>query len=238
MEFVVSSMIGSSHILVIENNLFQLVVPCQIPNLLHVDSHKDLSSALFFSFCILMTLKTALMFFTFIFLLMTQTYFMQIRALALEMTMNNHLKTVNAWLICNKLSLNIEKSSFVIFHPPQKKLNHHITLSINGKVLKKDASIKYSGIMINSILNWKSHISYIANKVRRRSIGVLSKLRLYVNTNILTQLYYSFIFPFLTYGLITWGNTYQSTLKPIVTLQKKALRIMSFAKYDEHTSPV
>ena len=143
------------------------------------------------------------MFLTFIFLLMTQTYFMQIRASALEMTMNNHLKAVNAWLICNKLSLNIEKSSFVIFHPPQKKLNHHITLSINGKVLKKDASIKYSGIMINSILNWKSHISYIANKVRRRSIGVLSKLRLYVNTNILTQLYYSFIFPFLTYGLIT-----------------------------------
>ena len=193
MEFVVSSMIGSSHILVIENNLFQLVVPCQIPNLLHVESHKDLSSArascssvVFFSFCILMTLKTELMFLTFIFLLMTQTYFMQIRASALEMTMNNHLKTVNAWLICNKLSLNIEKSSFVIFHPPQKKLNHHVTLSINDKVLKKDASIKYLGKMIDFSLN--CHItSYIANKVRR-STGVLSKLRLYVNTNILTQL--------------------------------------------------
>ena len=53
-----------------------------------------------------------------------------------------------------------------------------------------------------------------------------------LNTNILAQLYkYSLIFPFLTCGLITWGNTYQSTLKPIVTLQKKALRIMSFAKY-------
>ena len=91
--------------------------------------------------------------------------------------------------------------------------------------------------MIDCSLNWKGHISYVANKVRRRN-GVLSKRRLYVNTNILTQLYYSFIFPFLTYGLITWGNTYQSTLKPIVTLQKKALRIMSFAKYDEYTSPL
>ena len=53
-----------------------------------------------------------------------------------------------------------------------------------------------------------------------KSIGVLSKLRYYVNANILTQLYYSLIFPFKNYGLTNWSNTYISNHKPIVTLAK------------------
>ena len=35
-----------------------------------------------------------------------------------------------------------------------------------------------------------------------------------------------------------WGNTYESTLKPLVLLQKRAMRVMTFSKYDEHTSPL
>ena len=34
-----------------------------------------------------------------------------------------------------------------------------------------------------------------------------------------------------------WGNTYQTTLKPIVSLQKRAIRIMTFSKPDEHSGP-
>ena len=34
----------------------------------------------------------------------------------------------------------------------------------------------------------------------------------------LLQLYYSLIYPLLTYSLITWGNTHQTTLLPIIIL--------------------
>ena len=37
-----------------------------------------------------------------------------------------------------------------------------------------------------------------------------------VTNDILIQLYYSLAYPFLTYGLIVWGNTYGTTLKPVV----------------------
>ena len=40
---------------------------------------------------------------------------------SLEATVNNELSKVYAWLIANKLSLNIKKSNFVIFRPKQKK---------------------------------------------------------------------------------------------------------------------
>ena len=41
---------------------------------------------------------------------------------SLESTVNNELSEVYAWLIANKLSLNIKKSNFVIFRPRQEKL--------------------------------------------------------------------------------------------------------------------
>ena len=35
--------------------------------------------------------------------------------------------------------------------------------------------------------------------------------------------------------MLLWGNNYQSNLKPTVTLQKKAIRIITFSKPDEHS---
>ena len=46
------------------------------------------------------------------------------------------------------------------------------------------------------------------------------------------------IYPFLTYGILIWGNTYEATLKPIFILQKKAVCIITFSKLDSHSSPL
>ena len=55
---------------------------------------------------------------------------------------------------------------------------------------------------------------------------------------VLVQLYYSLIYPFLTYSLITWGTTYQTALLPLITLQKRAVRIITFSEYNCHSSPL
>ena len=39
----------------------------------------------------------------------------------LQQNINIELNNVSMWLRSNKLSLNIQKSSFVVFHPPQKR---------------------------------------------------------------------------------------------------------------------
>ena len=61
-------------------------------------------------------------------------------------------------------------------------------------------------------------------------------MRHYANINVLTKLYYAIIYPFLIYGLLAWGSTYPTTLKSIVILQKKAVRIITSSKHDAHTS--
>ena len=139
----------------------------------------------------------------------------------LESKVNNELVNIHTWLSANRLSLKIDKSNVVIFHPSQRKLPFLVTLSLNGINLNQEFSIKYLGIIIDSNLSWKSQVSYISKKIKR-NISILSKLRCYVNSDIPLKLYCALIYPFLTYSLISWGNTYSSTTQPLFILQKKS----------------
>ena len=121
----------------------------------------------------------------------------------LEFKVNNELVNIHIWLSASKLSPNIDKLNFVIFYSPQRKLPFHVTLSVDGINLNQEYSIKYLGIAIDCNLSLKSQVSCNA-KMLRRNIGILSKLRNYVNSDILVKLYYALIYPFLTYGLISW----------------------------------
>ena len=49
-------------------------------------------------------------------------------------------------------------------------------------------------------------------------------------------MYYSIIYSFLTYGILIWGNTYKTNLHPLMVLQKKPLRIITFSDFQAHTS--
>lgn len=155
----------------------------------------------------------------------------------LETNINTELSNVHIWLCANRLSLNIEKSNYVIFHPPQKKMQTNLNLNISDKQLKREYCIKYLGIMIDCNLSWKKQVDCVLKKIRR-SIGILSKIRHYVSQKILVSLYYALVSPFLTYGVIAWGNTYESTINPIFILQKKAVRIITFSSFDHHSSPL
>ena len=59
-----------------------------------------------------------------------------------------------------------------------------------------------------------------------------------MNSDILVKLYYALIYPFLTYGLISWSNTSSSTTQPLFVSQKRAIRVLTFSKFREHSSPI
>ena len=106
------------------------------------------------------------------------------------------------WLCANKPSLNIDKTHFVIFHPYQKKLNYFMKIKINDKTINQHKSVKYLGILIDCHLNWKEHIRQISQKISR-GIGILCKIRHYVDVKILVHLpcHYSSFFLILLYSL-------------------------------------
>ena len=76
----------------------------------------------------------------------------------LEHIVNAQLDYISIWLASNKLSLNIDKANFTIFHTPQIKKTYNLNIYISNKARKLEKHIKYLGVYIDSHLNWKYHI--------------------------------------------------------------------------------
>ena len=48
------------------------------------------------------------------------------------------------------------------------------------------------------------------------------------------RIYSGLINPYLTYGISVWGQANKSVLNCLLILQKKIIRIMNFANYQDH----
>ena len=78
--------------------------------------------------------------------------------LNLETNSNVELEKVSQWLYANKLSWNIEKTSFVVFHSPQRRIAHKLNLSISNTSVKSDNQVKDLGLIFDSNLNLKTYL--------------------------------------------------------------------------------
>ena len=158
---------------------------------------------------------------------------------SLEAVVNDELRKVVEWLTVNKLSLNSKKTNFVIFHPYQKRIDYNIDIQVfdNRKneyfSLELKDYVKYLGVMIDSHLSWRYHVNHVALKISR-NIGIISRLRHVVPLKTLNSIYNSLIFPYLSYGLVAWGQAAKSHLEKITILQKRAVRLMHFAPFRTH----
>ena len=132
---------------------------------------------------------------------------------SLEQIVNQELCKLYIWLTANKLTLNKKKkqTNFVIFCPIKTRLTYQPKIIIfdneqnKNVALERKEFVKYLGILIDRNLSWKHHVDYVALKVSR-VIGLIDKLRYLVPTHTLLTIYRSFIAPYLTYGLVAWGQ--------------------------------
>ena len=93
--------------------------------------------------------------------------------------------------------------------------------------------IKYLGVITDSSLTWKYHIDNIASKISK-SIGIITRLRHFVPLSTLLNIYQCLILPYITYGIIVWGQASNVYLNKILILQKRALRLINFKNNKEH----
>jgi hypothetical protein len=142
--------------------------------------------------------------------------------------MNLDLKCLYNWLNANKISLNASKTEYILFKSPRKTLHYNFRLFISGKRIIASNYIKYLGILLDSNLNWKSQINSIAVKLKKAN-GALAKLRYYVPTNILVQVYHAIFSSHLQYCCLTWGQPNSLHINRISVLQNCAIRPMTFA---------
>ena len=150
--------------------------------------------------------------------------------------LNNELQNIDVWLRCNKLSINIKKTNYVIFRPSQKKFNHSFSLSIGGRSLIQSNVTKFLWVYIDEHLTWK-YINFVCKQIAK-SIGILFRTRFYLSCKTKLMLYYTLIYPYITYCNSSWSSTYVSNLNRIYYLQKRAVRAITNSDYRAHTAPL
>ena len=79
----------------------------------------------------------------------------------LEKCLNTELRSLNRWLISNKLSLNVAKTEFMVIGSNQRLhsfSDDQINVEINAKLITKVKEAKSQGVIIDEHLSWSKHI--------------------------------------------------------------------------------
>jgi hypothetical protein len=135
------------------------------------------------------------------------------------------------WFTVNKLCLNSNKTKFIVFGT----CGHDNLSSIvfDTHTVHRVSEIRYLGIIIDEKLCWKSHINCVRDKLAK-GIGMLKMCYSLLPKSCLLLVYYSFLLPYLQYGIEVWGSTYSTYLQPLRVLQKRGIRLICHASYTAH----
>ena len=88
---------------------------------------------------------------------------------------NNELKYVKRWLDASKLSLNISKTNYIIFHSSADSIPINNAVKIGKKHIAKVKYIKFLGVLLDEHLTWRYHISELSKKLAR-TCGICVRL--------------------------------------------------------------
>ena len=152
----------------------------------------------------------------------------------LRKNINTDLKLIFQWLCANRLSLNVDKTEFIIFKSSRNKLKERMTLKLNGKKIFESKKLRYLGLIMDDKLTWRFHISELKKKLGQ-IIGILYKLKkLGTPIDTLKSIYYALFQSYVNYGLAVWGQTNSELFNKIEVLQNKVIRLIMGAEFDEN----
>src|SRR6218665_3428455 len=116
-------------------------------------------------------------------------------------------------------------------------LANQMSLVINGVPITQVITTKFLGVYVDQHLTWKEHIKNISNKIEK-NVGIIARSSYLLPQTIRIKLYYSLIFPYLTYCNVVWASNYESRLSRLVILQKRAILVVARVSSREHTGPI
>ena len=143
----------------------------------------------------------------------------------------------------HRLSLNASKTKYLVISPPHMKPDlTDQSIFINGVKLGRigndcrEKSTQFLGIHLDANLTWKYHIAHVKKKISKALFSI-KQVNHVLPTYCLRTLYYALVHSHISYGIIAWGCANKSYIKPLVILQKRAIRIINNAPYNSHTDP-
>ena len=135
---------------------------------------------------------------------------------------NNTMLKLNNWFLANKLSLNTDKTCYMVFPPDT---SNSVKVYVNNVEIQKVTNCRYLGVVIDEDLKWTTHIEGVCNKLVKYT-SIFYKLRDKLPGKILKNIYYAFVHPHILYSIEIYANTCLTYLDRLVKLNNKLLRIL------------
>ena len=96
----------------------------------------------------------------------------------------------------NKLSLNLKKTNYMIFTRKANATDTLMNIKTDNVPIQKVDQTRFLGVIINDKLLWNDHMKTIRIKISK-GLGILARLRHYLPSRILVNLYYTLVHPYL-----------------------------------------
>lgn len=126
------------------------------------------------------------------------------------------------WCQHNKMALNPSKCSVISFSRKQRLLTHNYHLL--GSPLKRESCIKDLGVILDSKMSFKNHVSYVVSKASSLLGFIFRFGKNFRDVYCLKSLYCSLVRSILEYCSIVWSPFYQNGIQRIEAVQRKFLR--------------
>ena len=100
--------------------------------------------------------------------------------------------------------MNKKKTCTMTFSNTPSVRNRRNDIYIDGIEIDTVNHTQFLGVIIDNKINWSDHIKYICNNISK-SISIIKKVKSKLNKKTLVNLYYTFIYPYITYCNVIWG---------------------------------
>ena len=173
---------------------------------------------------------------------------------------NVELNKLANWLRANRMACNVNKTKYIIFKPKGVNVTLNVNEGVkyddneigqpydNDKVIYldrihndndnvSDRSYKLLGLYLDEHLSFNQHCNHIRTKIAQSNF-IINRAKHLLPQSALKTLYYALVHPHLIYCLPIYACTTSNNITMLEKMQKKVIRTISHAKYNDHTSPL
>lgn len=133
------------------------------------------------------------------------------------------LNTLAGWSARNLMELNVAKCETITFSRKSESHGFSGNYTINSEVLKKSNVIRDLGVLLDSKLNFKSHVDHIVSRARMMLGFVKRQARDFQCPYVTKSLFCSLVRSTLEYCSVVWSPCFAVDVKKIESVQKQFL---------------
>ena len=146
----------------------------------------------------------------------------------MSMKLADDINAITKWLLDNKLFLNTDKTNVMLLGSSSRLRNVQndpFSVMINDYKLERVKKAKCLGVVIDDELLWHNQVSSVTQKLFCK-IGLLRRLKTFLDTSTLNILYKSLIQPHFDYCNVVYYGRFNEDAHKLNVLQKRCARII------------